>query len=615
VLFACARPPVQMPQAVTPAPPAAAAAPASSAAPGAGAGQEPAAVARVTDLASVAGIVQDSGGEAVEGALVAIVPERGDRAAAVVRTGAGGRFEASVPAGRYALTATAPRLTAAYQPVSEVKSGSPTQFLLRLGGEGFDLRGRLEVTGTPPAGARVVASRLSDFQGDGFEAEGYMTRPLRVKGGADTSVTLAAVEPQPAPDEVVSWMRNQALPLVTTEAEQGFADMEPLKELIGSARIVAVGEATHGTREFFQLKHRLLEFLVSEMGFTVFGIEANWPESLAVDDYVVNGVGDPARALAGLYFWTWDTEEVLDMIRWMRRYNADPRHEKKVHFQGFDMQFPRVAAGVVAAYLARVDPPYAHEVEGLLAPLGDKGREPEKDPKKKAAFQAGLAALLARCDEKKAEYSALSSAAEWTLVRQHANVLVQALSEETAVGSDPSALRDRAMAANVGWILDQQPPGTRMMLWAHNGHVNLANDGDFGQPMGKHLRQRFGDDYLALGFVCDQGSFQPIDWTAAERQAKVLAEFTLGPSPPAGVGAAFARTGLPLFVLDLRRLPPGPVASWFSSLHPMRETGAVFTSEAGMTPPTTLTDRFDAVIFVGKTTRARPTPTGRRDPK
>jgi erythromycin esterase len=63
----------------------------------------------------------------------------------------------------------------------------------------------------------------------------------------------------------------------------------------------------------------MLEFLVERMGFTVFGIEANWPESLAINDYVLNGNGDPAEALAGLYFWTWNTKEVLDMIQWMRR--------------------------------------------------------------------------------------------------------------------------------------------------------------------------------------------------------------------------------------------------------------------------------------------------------
>ena len=105
------------------------------------------------------------------------------------------------------------------------------------------------------------------------------------------------------------------------------------------ARLVALGEATHGTREFFQLKHRMLEFLVSELGFTVFGIEATMPEAFDVNEFVLTGKGDPARALAGMYFWTWDTEEVLEMIRWMRNYNSDPRHEKKVKFYGFDAQF------------------------------------------------------------------------------------------------------------------------------------------------------------------------------------------------------------------------------------------------------------------------------------
>lgn len=88
--------------------------------------------------------------------------------------------------------------------------------------------------------------------------------------------------------------------------------------MIDGARIVALGEATHGTREFFKLKHRLVEFLVAEHGFTTFAIEANWPECEAAIEYVMNGVGDPAVALAGLHFWTWDTEEVLALIEWMR---------------------------------------------------------------------------------------------------------------------------------------------------------------------------------------------------------------------------------------------------------------------------------------------------------
>src|SRR5688572_14318716 len=110
----------------------------------------------------------------------------------------------------------------------------------------------------------------------------------------------------------IGWLRDRAIPLQTVDAGRGFADMQPLKKIIGDARIVALGEATHGTREFFQLKHRMLEFLATDMGFTIFSIEANMPEAYRLNDYVLNGIGDPGKLLKGMYFWTWDTQEVLE---------------------------------------------------------------------------------------------------------------------------------------------------------------------------------------------------------------------------------------------------------------------------------------------------------------
>ena len=102
------------------------------------------------------------------------------------------------------------------------------------------------------------------------------------------------VQNQPVGD----WIRAHAIRLTTPEAGHGFADLQPLKPVIGNARIVSLGEATHGTREFFQLKHRMLEFLATEMGFTIFSIEANMPEAYRLNDYVLNGTGDPAAAPA-----------------------------------------------------------------------------------------------------------------------------------------------------------------------------------------------------------------------------------------------------------------------------------------------------------------------------
>src|SRR5262245_44825112 len=119
----------------------------------------------------------------------------------------------------------------------------------------------------------------------------------------------------------LAWLKANVVELKTVEAENGFADLQRLKAMIGNARIVSLGEATHGTREIFQLKHRLTEFLASELGFSIFAIEANIPEAYRVNDYVLYGKGDPRELLRGMYFWTWNTEEVLAMIEWMRRFN------------------------------------------------------------------------------------------------------------------------------------------------------------------------------------------------------------------------------------------------------------------------------------------------------
>ena len=165
--------------------------------------------------------------------------------------------------------------------------------------------------------------------------------------------------------QTVKWIAAHAIRLKTPEAGHGFDDMKPLKKIIGDARIVSLGEATHGTREFFQLKHRMLEFLASEMGFTIFSIEANMPEAYRLNDYVLNGVGDPAKLLKGMYFWTWDTQEVLEMIRWMREFNKSGKG--RVQFTGFDMQTPVVANEIVSDFVARHDDAFKEDLRHASA--------------------------------------------------------------------------------------------------------------------------------------------------------------------------------------------------------------------------------------------------------
>ena len=130
------------------------------------------------------------------------------------------------------------------------------------------------------------------------------------------------------------------------------------------------------------MKHRLLEFLVEELGFTVFSIEANMPESFRINDYVLRGQGDPRELIRVMGFWIWATEEVREMVEWMRRHNAEAEHRERrppVTFTGFDVQNPDVAAKIVMGFVEKADPGYApavHEAARAAAAAGRSRRRP-----------------------------------------------------------------------------------------------------------------------------------------------------------------------------------------------------------------------------------------------
>jgi erythromycin esterase len=423
---------------------------------------------------------------------------------------------------------------------------------------------------------------------------------------------VATTQPRPSvPRELTAWFESAAIPLESTRPESSLDDLRPLQLAIGNARIVAMGEATHGTHEFFQLKHRMLEFLVERMGFTVFGIEANWPESLAVNDYVLNGNGDAAQALAGLYFWTWNTEETLDMIRWMRRYNQDPSHVKKVKFFGFDMQTTRVAVSNVETYLQKADPDEARIAADILAPLSDAKGEQEyskRSEELRRNTSVGIRSILSRFDERKKAYLESAPSEEWILARHNLDIIKQAEEMHPARRWYYSALRDRSMAENVKWILDNEDPGSRIMLWAHNAHVSTLpfhTDLPFDiEPMGMSLRRTYGKEMVVCGFSFDRGSFQAIQLGKGRRS------FTVGPAIPGSLDSALGAIGIPVFAIDLRRAPSaGAAADWLNTPQLLRSIGSVYSETAPDAFYSFVNPHaFDVIFFVNQTTAARKNP-------
>jgi len=439
-----------------------------------------------------------------------------------------------------------------------------------------------------------LTSLPTDPAGEGLEnSDGLPTKPTNLEFEDGQEVDLQVVA-KPLADAETAWLKKAAIPLAGVEAGTGFKDLEPLKKVIGDARIVSLGESTHGTREHFQMKHRLLEFLATEMGFTHFAIEANMTEAFRVNEYVLHGTGNAKEALAGLYFWTWYTEEVLAMIEWMREFNKSGKG--KLQFLGFDMQTGTVALAGAKAFIAKADPKYVKEADALYekaSPVfpGNQGflafKEMKGTEKKERADAAW--AVVSHLEKNRDAYLKALSADEVDRGILDATVAAQAARCAVATHN----YRDESMAANVGWILDHAPKGSKIVLWAHNGHVGRTEG-----AMGEHLAKKYGKEMLVVGFGTGEGKY-----TAIRPGTGLTSDNDLRTPPAGSLEKAFRDAGLKDFVLDLRPSATEPNAKWLARPHQFRSIGALAMDQ--QFGPVVAPVAYDVLVYIDKTTASK----------
>jgi len=578
---------------------------------------------------TVEGQVLDPAGEPLVGALVSAcgrfdpqLPDPGHD----VFSDAQGRFRfVELPPGRYGVTATSEQAAGVYSGVVVVPSadGEPQRVILRSGAPGIILQGSVrDDQGAPLAGARVLAAAFSENEGETYvtraDAQGryllhlpptqrYM---LAANAGARPRASLQVdpisqvvdfrLDPLPAPrpsdDAIRAWLRQRAAPLAAAE-EMDAAGATAIEAIVGDAPIVALGEATHGSGDFPEWRRRVFQALVRDQGFTVYAVEAPWAEALILDDYVVHGKGDAREAIRALSTWKDETEETLKLVQWMRAYNADSRHEQKVHFEGFDVFTPH-AVVLLREYLRQVDPQELPELEPALAPFArvDSDRSyPALPPSEQERLRGALGALVTQMDQKRASYAARSSEALWVRARQCARVIEQASS------SYPDyAARDRQMFENIQWLVAQHAPGTKFLLDAHNNHVAAEQHGI--QYMGQLLRQHWGARYVAIGFSFNEGSLHALDWTGGNPNSR--RDFRVGRAPAGTFDHDLSLAGMPRFLIDLRKAT-APIEAWLHSPQRMRSIGGGFAGPDDFelfTPARA----FDALIYLDRVTAIRP---------
>jgi erythromycin esterase len=419
----------------------------------------------------------------------------------------------------------------------------------------------------------------------------------------------AAPQPTAGPDEL-TWLEENLHPLLHTGPAADHVDLEPLRSIVGNARIVALGESTHGTAEFFTTKHRIVEFLVEEMGFELFAMEAAWGESMAMDSWVKQGAGDPRELLHGLGYWVWNTAEVLDFVEWMRERNSVSTAEP-VSFRGFDL-VNQGAMDEVLRFLDVAAPERRFEVAVLyscfrwFAIRSWTYRSAEATTR--AECRAGVHAVRdLMVNEREAMIAASSPEAHAEALRA-AEVVVQLEHASSQSPASARSLRDRYMAENAEWLLDRAGPEARMVVWAHNGHVR-----DVDGWMGSHLRARYGDDMVVIGFSFGSGEFSAV----LPFGSGTLATAGVGPPRSDSYEHRFERASVPDFFVDLRPLRAGAPdhAEWLLGPARMRMIGAGYdpsTPDAYYDPETRLALDFDVIVHISRTTASRPLPARRR---
>ena len=338
------------------------------------------------------------------------------------------------------------------------------------------------------------------------------------------------------------------------------ADLNPLMERIGSARVVLLGEATHGTSEFYRMRERITRDLIVKKGFRFVAIEADWPDAARVDHYVRHFQYPPSEwtAFARFPTWMWRNTEVRDFVSWLRKHNGTVEKGKRVAFHGLDLYSLYDSIRSVLNYLDEVDPKsakVARERYGCLTPW-------QRDP---ATYgHAALTGSYPTCESdvvrtltdllaKRRAY-AERDGERFLDAEQNARLVANAERYYRIMyyGSRASwNLRDSHMFETLKNLLAFHGPDSKAVVWAHNSHVGnaaateMAARGEYN--IGQLCRKEFGDQAYIVGFGTHSGTVAAAsEWDGPMEVKQVR------PSLPNSYERLCHATGLARFMLGLR---------------------------------------------------------------
>jgi erythromycin esterase len=405
--------------------------------------------------------------------------------------------------------------------------------------------------------------------------------------------------PDPTATAMLEAIDETALPLSAQPLEWQDESLRFL-DAFSDTKVVGMGEATHGTSEFFEAKHRIFQYLVEQHGFRILVMEADFGESLLINEAIQAGDRSAIEALMKekMHFWTWRTREVQQLLEWMCDYNLGKAAEERVHYVGVDCQYNTFHPAGVLQYLQEYAPGMANTFSPLLSEIqvATKNQFPEYTEADFQSLLNEIDTLSSTLLQEKDALVAASSEADFQLHLQILELCRQsALVVYGYASGNNENLRDPFMAQNTLWWQSHLEE-RKAVLWAHNAHV--AMDINYN-AQGFHLRQLLGEDYQVIGFSFSKGHF-----TAVREGGNLGTQSIEAPPRSGSMNGRFSESSLKNFAVEIEALNQYPEWADFlsqSSLT-MLNIGSVYTGEADDYYWRFRRTYFDMLIYFDETT-------------
>ena len=409
----------------------------------------------------------------------------------------------------------------------------------------------------------------------------------------------------------------------------GKRDYDPLLRMAADARLVLLGEPTHGSHDIYRERARITQRLISELGFTGVVWEADWPDAERAGRWAqAEEDGDAAAALAGFErfpTWMWRNTAVVEFLRWLRRWNESlPGGAPRAGVYGMDLYGLYRSVQAVIRYLDEVDPAAAAHARERYACFDHHGGDAQAYG---YAARLGLSPDCERAAVEQLEELRRRAAGDGNdafSAEQNARLARNAEQYYRSLfGSRISSwnLRDRHMAEMLEALLEhlsrRDGDDARLVVWAHNSHLGDARATEMGEEgelnVGELVRERFGSEALLVGFTTYEGTV-----TAAHEWDGGAERMLVSPALPGTVEALFHEVALPRFFLPLR--DPGEALGALREARLQRAVGVIYrpaTERVSHYFHARIAEQFDAVVHLDRTRAVEPLQpaAGRREPE